>query len=196
MACAPTDDLATTGRAFGDLVAAVRHDQWSAPTPCAQWDVRALVNHVVTGDDLFARILRGRTSNVSGGLDPKTEDTLGDDPSATHRRAADDLLAAFRQPDVLSQVFQVPVGTVPGIAAAHLRTVENLVHGWDLARATGQQTRFPDNTVERELEFTRGKLVDVPSDRSPFAPPQPVPDDAPPLDRLAALLGRPVHPHT
>lgn len=86
----------------------------------------------------------------------------------------------------------MPFGTVPGIVALHLRITEVLVHGWDLARATHQVARFPDDIVEQELEFTRGRLPDVSSARRPFAPPRPVPDDAPAIDRLAACLGRPV----
>ncbi len=194
MTAAPIDDLAATLGAVGDLVADVRYDQWNAPTPCPEWNVRELVTHMVIGNHLFTGILRGEAALAPGALDPTASDTLGDDPAATYQNAAENLLAAFRQPGVLEQVFQVPVGAVPGIAAVHLRAVEELVHGWDLAQATGQQPRFPDDTVERELEFTHGKLADVPPDQTPFAPPQPAPDHAPPLDRLAALLGRPVTP--
>lgn len=117
---------------------------------------------------------------------------LGDDPAGTYRVAAGDLLTAFRQPGALERILQVPVGAVPGIAAVHLRAVEELVHGWDLARATSQAVRFPDGIVQRELEFTRVKLADVPPGRALFAPPQPAPDHASPLYRLAALLGRPL----
>ncbi|WP_158882933.1 TIGR03086 family metal-binding protein [Amycolatopsis anabasis] len=191
---APVDGLATVLGATGDLVAAVRHDQWSSPTPCPEWTVRELVNHLVLGNRLFTGILRGEAAVPPGALDPKVRDALGDDPAATYRRAAAELLGAFRQPGVLERVFEVPVGPVPGIAAVHLRAVEELVHGWDLAQATGQQPRFPDDLVEQGLEFTRGKLADVPPDRSPFAPPRPVPGHASPLDRLAALLGRAIEP--
>src|SRR5664280_312673 len=79
---------------------------------------------------------------------------------------------------------------VPGIAALHMRIVEALVHDWDLARATGQPAELPDDLPARELTFTRGKLADLPPDGRPFAPPRPVADDAPAIDRLAAGLGR------
>jgi len=68
--------------------------------------------------------------------------------------------------------------------------VETLVHGWDLARATGQPLAFPDEIVEVEIEISRKLLDGLPPGRSSFAPPQPVADDAPAIDRLAALLGR------
>jgi uncharacterized protein (TIGR03086 family) len=73
----------------------------------------------------------------------------------------------------------------------HLRTVETLVHGWDLARAVGRPAPFPEELAEGELAFSRDLLDRLPAGRTPFGPPQPVADDAPALDRLAALLGRP-----
>jgi uncharacterized protein (TIGR03086 family) len=91
---------------------------------------------------------------------------------------------------VLERSVTVPFGTIPGIVALHLRMTELLVHGWDLARATGQRPAFPDDLAEQELAFTRSKLTDIPPDRSPFGPPQPVADDAAAIDRLAACLGR------
>lgn len=187
---APLDDLATTLDATAGLIAAVPPGQWHARTPCPEWDVRELVNHMVIGHRLFTGILRGEAAVAPGALDPKAGDALGDDPAAAYRDVAGDLLTEFRRPGVLERMFEVPAGTVPGIAAVHLRAVEELVHGWDLARATGRRTRYPGELVARQLEFTRGALADLPPERSPFAPPQPAGEHAPPLDRLAALLGR------
>jgi uncharacterized protein (TIGR03086 family) len=184
------DDLDAVLRTVGDLVATVPAGRWEAPTPCPDWNVRELAGHMVLGHHLFSGILRGTAVVTSDALDPASRNVLGDDPAGTYRAAADDLLAAFRQPGALERVVEVPFGVVPGIVAVHLRTVEELVHGWDLARATGRTVRFPDDIVERGLGFTRGALADVPPDRSPFAPAQPVPDHAPALDRLVALVGR------
>lgn len=181
----PVDDLAAVLDSTSALVAGV--SRWDAPTPCPEWTVRELVNHLVLGHRLFTAVLRGETG---GSLDPRASDVLGDDPVAAYRDAVAGLLAAFRQPGVLERVFEVPVGTVPGIVALHLRIVEELVHGWDLARATGQEPKFEDAVVEREISFSAAKLAGLPAERSPFAPPVPVAEDAPPLDRLVALLGR------
>jgi uncharacterized protein (TIGR03086 family) len=191
----PVDQLAGALDVAEDLVAGVPDDRWDAPTPCADWTVRDLVNHLVGGNLLFAGVLGGEpTPSLEELGRGQGVDRLGDDPVAAFRVAADTLLAAFRQPGALEQVVTVPVGTVPGIGALHLRLVETLVHGWDLARATGRPPGFPEALAEQELAFSRAKLADVPPDRTPFAPPQPAPDDAPALDRLAALLGRDVGP--
>jgi uncharacterized protein (TIGR03086 family) len=107
-----------------------------------------------------------------------------------YRDSTSSLLDAFGRPGVLGRVFTVPFGPVPGIVALHLRVTEVLVHGWDLARAIQQPASFPSELAEHELTFSRDKLGEIPPSRSPFAPPQPVADDAPAIDRLAACLGR------
>ena len=159
------------------LIAAVQEEQWAGPTPCAGWSVRDLVTHVVAGNSLFAAALRG-----------------GQPPAAPQDSAAG-LLGAFREPGALDVMVTVPFGTVPGVVALHLRITELLVHGWDLARATGQAATVPDGLAEQELSFSRSKLADIPPDRRPFGPPQPVGGSAPAIDQLAALLGRDVTPH-
>lgn len=187
----PVDLLARALEATGALVAGVRADQWDAPTPCADWSVRDLVNHVVGGNHLFASILDGgQLPGPEQAARMRGADHLDGDAVAAYRRASSVLQDAFCQPDLMERMFPSPIGTVPAIVLLHLRITEILVHGWDLARATAQPALLPDDLAEQELQFTRGKLGDVPAGRSPFAPPQPVADDAPAIDRLAACLGR------
>jgi uncharacterized protein (TIGR03086 family) len=181
----PIDQLSVALAATGQLIARVSDEQWSAPTGCTKWNVHDLVNHVVVGNYRFASILAGATPSGPGDETPPGSDLL-----AAYRDSADCLLTAFTRPGVLEESFVVPLGPVPGIVALHLRLTEALVHGWDLARATGQPTAFPEDLVEQELTFSRAKLGDIPPDRLPFAPPQPVADDAPAIDRLCACLGR------
>jgi uncharacterized protein (TIGR03086 family) len=187
----PLTPLATALTATGRLVDTLGGDEWDLPTPCADWTVRQLVGHIVGGNRLVARALRGDQlppQEQLGRRDPG--DQLGDDPSAAWRESADDLLAAFGAPGVLERAHTVPAGTLPGPAVLHLRVVETLVHGWDLARATGRELAVPDQLAEAELAFSRDLLGRLPEGRTPFAPPQPVADGASALDRLAALLGR------
>jgi uncharacterized protein (TIGR03086 family) len=181
----PDHQLARAVDATGRLVAAVRDDQWAKPTGCPGWSVRDLLNHLVGGNLMAAAVLTG-----SQPPDP-TADHLGAGPVDAYRRSGEAVRVAFARPGALEQVVTVPAGTVPGAVALHLRLTEHLVHGWDLARATGQATTgLPADLAEQELVFARAQLGKLPPDRRPFAPPQPVDDDAPAIDRLAALLGR------
>ena len=179
------DQLSVALETTAHLVASVSADQWTNPTPCSEWSVRDVVNHLVVGHYRFASILRGQQP-------PAAEEILSSVAVAlsAYRDSSEALLDAFRQPGVLEKMFTIPFGTVPGVVALHLRMTEALVHGWDLARATGQSADFPDHLAEQELAFSRAKLSDIPAGRTPFAPPQPVAHDAPAIDRLAACLGR------
>ncbi|HEY7013257.1 MAG TPA: TIGR03086 family metal-binding protein [Streptosporangiaceae bacterium] len=192
MSSDPVDQLGTAFDATGQILTAVRDEQWSAPTPCSEWTVRDLVGHMVTSNHAFVRILNGAPPQAAAGTPPEAAVGSGADGGLVeaYRDSAAALLRAFRQPGVLDRVHTVPIGPVPGIAALHLRITEVLVHGWDLARATGQHADFPEDLAEQELAFSRSKLADIPAGRTPFAPPQPVPEDAPAIDRLVALLGR------
>jgi uncharacterized protein (TIGR03086 family) len=191
MTDALVDPLAAALDGTGQLVAAVTAEQWDLPTPCSAWTVRQLVNHLVGGHRLFTRVLSGEPLPPRDQLGSRAaEDQLGDDPVGAFDTSAGELLAVLRAPGVLQGTYTVPAATLPGPAVVHLRTVETLVHGWDLARAIGRPTPFPDELAEGELAFSRDLLGRLPEDRSPFAASSPVTDDAPAVDRLAALLGR------
>jgi uncharacterized protein (TIGR03086 family) len=193
---APVDDLAAALAGTEQLVATLGPEDWGLPTPCTSWSVRDVVNHLVGGNLLFTRVLGGEPPPPREELVAASRtDRLGDDAVGAYRDSAASLLEAFRAEGVPDRVVTVPAGTFPGIGALHLRTVEALVHGWDVAQGTGRPLAFPDELVENELAFTRAtlsKLPPRPEGQGPFGAPQPVADDAPALDRLAALLGRPV----
>jgi uncharacterized protein (TIGR03086 family) len=171
----------------GQLVESVRPAQWDGATPCPQWRARDLISHLIGGNIWFASSVSGTPPTLSP---PRPDGWPDDELAPAYRASAAALLGAFSQPGAFEKIVTVPIGKVPGIVAVHLRLTEVLVHGWDLAQATGQQPLFPEDLAEQELEFTIGKLPDVPPDRRPFGPPQPVADDAAAIDRLAACLGR------
>ena len=190
----PAAELAEALELAGRLVAGVKPDQWELPTPCTEWNVRQLVDHLVSGHLLFARVLRGEPFEqaVAAARSPD-DDRLGDDPAAAYDASARDVLGAFTAPGVLERLVRVPFGTVPGAVARHLRIVECLVHGWDLATALRVPFDPPPPLVEQEIAFSRPLLGQVPPERHVFAPSRSAAEGAPPIERLAALLGRPAH---
>lgn len=177
------EDLSCAISAVGDLIDAVRIDQWSAPTPCTEWTVRILVNHLVGMNLVFAALLSGAASPVRGG------DRLGDDPSGAFRDSSSALTDAFDRPGVLEETFHGPLGSATGMDRLQIRLYDLLVHGWDLARATGQHWELPDELAEKSLQFAQIQLSGQ-SRTGRFDPPRDVPDDEPAIDRLAAFLGR------
>ncbi len=184
-----TDLLAALDRALAGtdrLITGIDAGQWSASTPCTEWDVRAVVTHLVSGNLYFAALVRD---------DPQPDRShapRADDPIDVYRSSSATLRTAFAQPGVLERVYQAPIGPAPGSVLVHLRITELLVHGWDLARATGQPADLPADLAETELAVWRAQFSDGVPDGRPFASPQPVTAHAPAIDHLAAFLGRPV----
>jgi len=192
----PAGRLARAIDATGELITGVRADQWADPTPCPEWTVRSLLNHLVFGMRRYIGILNGQPPLPADDV-PRLRaiDQLGDDPAGAYRAAGAGLMAVAGRPGIGERSFAIPIGTVPGAVALHILTTEVLVHGWDVARATGQPARLPESVAELELAFTRRQLPpDVPRTNPSFGPAQQISDDAPAIDRLAAYLGRPVTP--
>ncbi len=169
------------------VIDAVSSDQFDAPTPCPAWTVRALVAHVVAGNLKYTEIAQGK--DWSRGA-PEVE--LDDDPAAMYRRTVDAMLESWERPGVLERETPLPVGRGPAEAALFLHLGETLVHGWDLAMATGQTPVFEDDVVEASLIQFRSWLPPQRPPGSPFADAMLLTADAAPIDRLAGYLGRDV----
>ena len=128
------------------FVAGIGASQWANSTPCAEWDVRSLTNHIVVGDLWAAELATGHTiSDVGDRLDG---DHLGDDPLDAYDQSAQVAQAAFEAPDALEAPCAVSYGPVPGSVYAGHRFIDVLIHGWDIAVATGQSSTLAPHLVE------------------------------------------------
>jgi uncharacterized protein (TIGR03086 family) len=178
------------GRAFaavGDLITKVRPDQWSAPTPCTDWTVRRLVDHLIGMNRVFAALLSDKPPPPR-----PAADHIEDDPVGAYRDSAAKLQAAFEQPGVLERTYRGPLGKATGAERLQIRLYDLLAHGWDLAQATGQPVELPDDVAEQSLAFVRTHLTEQ-ARPGRFGPAQMVADHAPAIERLVAFLGRPVN---
>ncbi len=122
-----------------EIVKATPASQMDAPTPCPEWDVRALLNHVIGTLWLAGALFSDqppRYPMAPGGLPPG--DLAGDDPAAAYAGASAAALAAAGAGDALTRLHVTPLGEMPGPGLAGFTTLDILVHGWDLARATSQ----------------------------------------------------------
>jgi uncharacterized protein (TIGR03086 family) len=171
-------------------VKGVRTDDLAAPTPCSEWDVRALLNHVIGTLWLSTALFTGqepRYPMAPGGL-PGT-DWAGDDPAKAYDEAAAAALAAAGADDTLTRMHVTPLGEMPGPVLSGFTTLDILVHGWDLARATGQAAELETAVAEHVLDFAHQALPEE-NRGGRIAPALPVPAGAPVTDRLAGFLGR------
>jgi uncharacterized protein (TIGR03086 family) len=174
-------------RGTAALVDATSPDQYAAPTPCTDWTVRDLLTHLIAGNVKYVEIGRGKEW-ARGAPDV----VLDDDPGAMYRRTMDAMLQAWEQPGVLDRDTALPVGRGRAELALYLHLGETLVHGWDLARATGQLLPWNVEVVEASLDQFRSWLPAQRPPGSPFLDAAAVSLDAAPIDRLAAYLGRDV----
>ncbi len=159
---------------FVQRVAAIAGDRWGDPTPCADWDVRELVNHVVGENRWTAPLLVGRTIAEVG--DQFDGDLLGDDPIAVTREAAAEASTAAAELGPAGGKVHLSYGDEDMAEYLTQLTADHLIHGWDVAVATGGDAALDPELVaavaswfaERE-ELYRGagiigERVDVAAD--------------------------------
>jgi uncharacterized protein (TIGR03086 family) len=162
---------------FRDLLGNVRDDQWDDPTPSDEWNVRQLVNHVIQGNRWVERNV------IAEGADFPKDDFVSDqDPVAAFDASYRDLISAIDAAVAEGRLNEWFVGT---------RVAEFMIHGWDLAKATGQDTNIAPELNESLLaEFREGFKGYDRSKDGLYKDELPVPDDLPAADRFAAFLGK------
>jgi uncharacterized protein (TIGR03086 family) len=167
------------------IVSQITETQWTEPTPCADWDVREVLNHMVGGMRIFTAELTGNDA----GADHEA-DWLGADPVGQFLDAAAADRSAWRQPGALSTTVQISLGALPGPMAAVIHLTEVLVHGVDLAVATGRVDLIDQQLCADLLATMRAMGVDAYRMPGVFGPEVAAHPGAAPHDQLAAFLGR------
>ena len=169
------------------VVAGIDRAEWSDATPCHGWDVQALLNHLVSGNLWAAELGSGRTIEEVG--DRLDGDVLGDIALAAYDTSAESAAATFEVPGALDAPCAVSYGPVPGSVYVGHRFIDVLIHGWDLATATGQ-----DATLDPELVDAAYSLLEDQADMvrasGMFGEEILVPAGAGPQTQLLAFIGR------
>ena len=169
--------------AFAGVLANVSSDQLGAPTPCSEWTVSDLIEHVIGGNE-HVTIWSG--SNEEPPARP-------DGAVSAHRATAAAAQEIFARPDGMSMTFKPPFAEIPGQLFIGMRTSDVLTHAWDLATATGQSTDLDPELAAEQLAAVRafvGPQFRGPG--QPFGDEQPCSSGRTPADQLAAFLGRKV----
>jgi uncharacterized protein (TIGR03086 family) len=175
----PLTQLDQLGPHLGGVVAGIRPDQLDAATPCDDYTVRGVLEHMISGAIDFAAAYRGTTP-----AEPDLHDPLG-----SFGGVLGDLVAAISAPGALDQTVAAPFGDVPGDTFARFVVLDGLVHGWDLAVATGQPYEPPDELVAAVDAFAH-QALDHLRDGATFAAAVEPAAGASPIERLASYTGR------
>ena len=147
-----------------------------AATPCDEWDVRTLMNHMLDTQHYFVGVARGDDVSPPSPMPPQL---LGDDPTADFDRVRAEILSSFAEPGVIDKT-----GPSLGIAFS-----DQLLHGWDLATATAQDATMPQGLAQAAYEMIHGRFTDD-QRKGVFKPEIPVASDASAQDKLLAYTGR------
>jgi uncharacterized protein (TIGR03086 family) len=161
-------------------------DQLDAQTPCEEWSVRRLIDHLLFGQQMFASGPSGGSVAPPAGPPPEL---VGDDPVAQYEDARKATLHAYSQPGVLESMLND--GKVPAAQIVAIAFTDQLVHGWDLAKCTGQDATMPPDLAAAALGVVNGRIPD--EARGPdknFKAAVSVPEDTSDQDKLIAYLGR------
>jgi uncharacterized protein (TIGR03086 family) len=178
----------TRADAFERKVAAVAPEHWSNQSPCEDWKARDVVSHIIDMHGVMLRPLGRQLSQAP---------SIGNDPLGAYRSARADVEAVLDDPELAATECSTPMG--PMTIEQHIDGVVStdlIVHGWDLARATGLDDTIDPQEVERMWPMAQsiGDEMRTPDAFGPgivvFGPEVNVPDDAPLQDRLLGLLGR------
>lgn len=165
----------------------VGSDQWTSPTPCSEWNVRQVANHII-GENLWAaELLRGKTiEEVGNRLDG---DLTGSDPARAFRDSVAAAQQAATAPGAMETTCHLSFGDFSGSDYCSQLFMDLLIHGWDIARATGQDARLDTSLVEACLPIAQ-QLTQQWRSAGVFGEELPVASDADSQTRLLALFGR------
>lgn len=184
-----TIDFGPATRAVAAVLDGIRDDQLAHPTPCPDFSVADVLDHL--SGLALAFTLAARKEPIPGGGAPVVDGSKLSPSWRTEIPAAlDGLAAAWTDPSAYGGLTMAGPIEMPADIAALVALDEVVVHGWDLARATGQPYSPDDATVLACLGFASSFEVPPEAGAGPFGPPVPVPSSAPALDRLAGATGR------
>jgi uncharacterized protein (TIGR03086 family) len=176
------------------MIASVRPEQLSAATPCPDWQVRELIDHMIGVCSTFGAALAaaaGADPASASGSAPGERDRAGDDPAAAYAAAAAAMMEQWRAPGALERTVRLPLGEAPAARVAGILVGDQILHTWDLAKALGRPYRLDEDLSAATLEMMQTILK--PEFRGPgkaFGAEIPCPADAPVQARLLAFSGR------
>lgn len=169
------------------VLASLSDDQLAAPTPCDSWNVAEVVNHLINGQHFFTAAVTGNP--------PFTPDAgrTADELRTNFEASSAALVAAFSADGALAKTVTLPFGELPGAAVMGIAMRDAFVHGWDVARATGQSSDLAPELATAILANSRQTVPDSmrgADTEALWGAEVVAPDGASPADQLAAFLGR------
>jgi uncharacterized protein (TIGR03086 family) len=173
---------------LAEIIGNIKPDQLSAPTPCSEYDVRKLINHMLFWGPPLEGAARKESVRTPGEAETDVDLTEGD-WTATFEAHLDRIVAAWSLPSAWEGITRMGPMQLPAALVGGMVVGELVVHGWDLARATGQHPEWDDELLtylheEVANNAQQGREMGV------YGPEVEVPTEMSTLDRLLGLTGR------
>ena len=188
----PVELLATAVAQVQVVMSGVTQAQLDDATPCAEWDVCALMNHMLGGVEMTAGCMAGSPPDRNP-MEADSSLTGQRDVSAlagAYRQEAERLLDMAREPGALERVVPSPFGETPAARFVVGTVLDQTIHCWDLAKATGTDTALPAELVEYAMPVLTGGFAEGGRAMGVVGPEVKVSDAASPQDKLIAFMGR------
>ena len=186
------DQTAMIAKVLGEtnrVVDGIEPSQLDDPSPCDEWTVRDVLNHITSGATMFAVCVRdGSISDEQLG-ELMVSDNLGTDYKGAFRDASAAALAAFDEPGAVDKMVKLPFGEMPAGMAINIAIFDVATHTWDLARSTGQQMQLDPEVLAAAYELAQAMIPNMRAN-GVVGEEVIVAVDAPMEDRLAGLAGR------
>ena len=176
----PIDLYGAAARGASEIIAGVKSSQLGDSTPCSEWNVQTLIEHLVGGT--------GMASGSLSGAGPEAP-PQGTSHAAAFDAGAAKVLDSAKAPGAMDRTIPSPIGDMPGGQFLAAFFMDTLIHGWDLAKATGQNTHLPEDLAETCYAMF-GPSADEMRKSGVFGPRVEVADDASTQVKLLGALGR------
>ena len=188
----PADLLGKATNHVKEVVAGIQQSQLDAPTPCAEWNVHGLINHLLGGLEFAAGSFVGNPPNIQ--LAAADSSQIGDHDasnlSQAYRDEVDRVLELASQPGALEKIASTPFRDMPMSQFLVGTWLDQFIHGWDLAKATGQETTLAPELVDFAFPMLKSGFADMGREAGFIGPEIALPDGASRQDQMMAYMGR------
>ena len=181
----PVEQLDSILPALTEMVDRIDPAQMNNPTPCSEFTLHDVLDHMIVLGSTFAHWFRGEEAP-----EIKAPAVYGVVPAAEFRKAMEDLLEAVKSPGAMERTLQTPLGEMPGSTFARVVAFDGLIHGWDIAVSTDQGYDLAPDLVAAVDKFARGAITADMRDGDTFKEATTAPADAGPIQQLVAFSGR------
>ena len=174
------------------VIAGLTQEQLAHPTPCSEWNIQELLNHLIGGAEMVVGCFSGQTPNITPGSSDSSYSTETQVAGLVqaYQTVVDQALQVAHEPGALERNIDTPLGDLPGALFLSFCSMDQFIHGWDLAKATSQDTKLDPQMAQTCYDMCVPDMADQGREAGVIGAVVAVPDDASIQDKLLGYMGR------